>query len=431
MDLPKDLPAAADREIAERVFASPLANTHEHLWPESMRLADKADWTIFFDGYASGVFQRCGMSQEELQRVGAKDLSPEEKWQTVAPYWPAARLTGVIGPQLWAMRDLYGVEELTARSARTLTEKITAANRPGYTRQILQDRAGFHHCQICSNVESPYPEDIDQRDGYLLYDLTVSGIISGADLGLLETKTGREIGSLDQYLDAVDWCFDRYGRQAVALKDANCYRRPLNYRKRSRQDAARAFDAFRARGEELEPDVRRVFEDYVYYHVLGKAEQYDLPVRIHFGYTAGITPLTDIRPQHFEPIIKDHPNIRFVLLHAGYPFMPEALALCMAHANARFDLGWIWQLDPVASQRMVLRFVTSVGPRQLILFGGDTGWAEASYGYSLAARRGLVLALTRGVGDGWVRRADVDFLIDRLMVQNARECFRLGEKYGL
>ena len=102
--------------------------------------------------------------------------------------------------------------------------------------------------------------------------------------------------------------------------------------------------------------------------------------------------------------------------------------LCQSYPNAYADLGWVWQLDPMASARFVRQFVTACGPKQLLLFGGDTGFAETSFGYSLVARLGLATAVTRLLADGLLESADVPVLLERLMTGNARECFRLPGK---
>jgi len=39
--------------------------------------------------------------------------------------------------------------------------------------------------------------------------------------------------------------------------------------------------------------------------------------------------------------------------------------------------------------------------------------------------------LTRLLDEGHIERKDVDFLIGRLTVENARHWFRLGERFGL
>ncbi|HUU59752.1 MAG TPA: amidohydrolase family protein, partial [Phycisphaerae bacterium] len=412
-----DMARGADGDIVRQVFASPLADTHNHLFPEAKRCGEQHDFTLFFDGYAASVLRRCGMPQEELAKLGDEGLSAADKWRILEPYWGLARVTGVMRPQLWAMRDLFDADELNAETAERITEEIRRTNRPGRSREILHDKANLHHVQICS--AELYPTQPEQ-EGFYLYDLGISGLINGSAVGELEQKTGRAIDSLDRHLEAVDWCFEQYGRQAVGLKDGNCYRRPLNYTPTRKGDAERAFRVVRKGPDEADSLARRPFEDFVYHHCLAKAEEYALPIRSHIGYTAGISPQECNHACHMEPILASHPNLRFILLHAGYPFADETVGLCMAYPNACADLGWIWQLDPVWSEAFVRRFVTSVGPRQLLLFGGDTGFAEVTYGYSRVARQGLALALTRLREQELIEDRDVDLLIERLTVENAR-----------
>jgi hypothetical protein len=253
-------------------------------------------------------------------------------------------------------------------------------------------------------------------------------ILTSQALEQLVQRTGRPIVTFADYLAAIDWLFTTYGARAVGVKLAINYWRRLDFRPRSREEAEAAF-AQQASGEA--PRDPRAFEDFVFFHVAALAAAHDLPLRFHCGFTAGITPLLDVRPTHLEPVFAARTANRFVLLHAGYPFLHETIALCQAYPHVYADLGWIWQIDPVWSERFVREFVTACGPRQLLLFGGDTGFAETAFAYSLGARQGLARALTTLRRDGLVEAVDVDHLIARLMVENARECFRLADKFKL
>jgi len=423
------LPATVDPAIGELALSRPLANTHDHQFPEKQRLAlgPRLDWTLCMDGYAVGVLSRAGMPQDKSSLI-CTGLSPEEKWDLVAPYWRHARLTGVMQPQILAARLLYGVADINRETVGDITRQIQAANRPGICRHILQDVAGFHHVQNCSTVQPIYPVDFDARDGFQLYDMDLSRILTGKALPDLAARSGREIKSFADYLAAVDWCFTQYGKRAVALKVVNNYWRALDFVPATPEEAASAFAKNVLGGE---PTPARVFEDFMLYRSLGSAREYDLPIRFHCGFTAGISPLPDVRPSHIERLVASARGNRFVLLHAGYPFAEETVALCQAYPHVYADLGWIWQIDPVWSERFVREFVTACGPRQLLLFGGDTGFPETSFAYSLGARLGLARVLTGLQRDRLADAADIDFLFDRLLVENSRECFSLEAKFGM
>jgi hypothetical protein len=45
-----------------------------------------------------------------------------------------------------AVRDLYGVEEITAASIAKINDRAARVNRPGVYRRIMRDRAGIRIC---------------------------------------------------------------------------------------------------------------------------------------------------------------------------------------------------------------------------------------------------------------------------------------------
>ena len=426
--------AASDptnKDIARRVFETPLADTHNHLSPEAQRLAERHDFTLLFDGYASGVLRRCGMPADDITRLGRKDLTPEEKWRLMAPFWPRARVTGVMRAQVHTVRELFGFDDLNEKTVGPVTEMIRATNQPGRVREVL-DKANLHHVQICG--QGVFPDALEEH-GFFTYDLVATTFVTGLAIAELEKRLGRAVDSLDRYLEAVDLCFERCGPRACAIKLQNGYFRTLDFRKTAKADARKAFAALNADRPhgEYQPTARtRPFEDFVYHHIVALARKYDLPVRHHIGFTAGVFHgVHGDHPHHLEPTIKANPDVRFILLHAGYPYLAETIGICQSNANAYADLGWIWQLNPAASARFVREFVTSVGPRQLLLFGGDTGFPETTYGYSRLARHGLAQAVGSMLADHLIDGSDVEYLIDSLCFENARDCFRLADRFGL
>ena len=419
--------------IDKLVMTTPLANTHDHTYSEAVRVESRLDFTILFDNYASGVFVRMGMTWEELARIREQSLGAREKWEIVAPYWRQARLTGVLRAQVHTIRDIFGYDDLSRSTVVPISEEIRRTNRPGRSYTILKGTANLHHCQIQSIQGSLFPVDrADEMPGFALFDILVNGLIQGCDIAVLEHYGGKSINSLDNYVDEVDSYLASVSSRAVALKSYNAYFRALDYRGVDKADAERAFDRLnkdRPTQEYRTPEETRPFEDYMFQHLAELAADYDLPFRVHVGFTQSM-----LRYSHatdFEPAIAANPRTRFILLHAGYPFMDETIALCMAHANLYADLGWIWQIDPLASEAFIRQFVTSVGPQQLLVFGGDTMYAEVTYGYSRPARLGLARAISSVLQDGLIDEKDVEPLVRDLCFENARTCFRLEGKFGL
>jgi len=136
-------------------------------------------------------------------------------------------------------------------------------------------------------------------------------------------------------------------------------------------------------------------------------------------------PLTRLRQNAGDlcPLLKDFPDTTFVLMHIGYPYQDEAIALAKHYRNVTIDMCWAWIINPMASIRFVKEFLLAAPANKLFTFGGDYLTVENIYGHSKIARLGLTQALTELVEEGWIPREEIPVLVERIMRQNALEKF--------
>lgn len=109
------------------------------------------------------------------------------------------------------------------------------------------------------------------------------------------------------------------------------------------------------------------------------AEELDLPVGIHVGSgppgaayagsprnRAGMgSPLT------MEEVLLRHPNLRVYLMHGGWPFLDDLIALMYAHPQVHVDVGAIAVGLPRAEFHGWLERIVGMGFHTRILFGSD------------------------------------------------------------
>ena len=128
-------------------------------------------------------------------------------------------------------------------------------------------------------------------------------------------------------------------------------------------------------------------------------------------------------PADLCPLLRQYPEARFVLMHIGYPYQDEMIALAKHYANAFIDLCWTWIISPTACVRFVSEFLTAAPVNKLLGFGGDYIPIEPVVGHARIARRGLALALTALVDDAWLSEPEAIAAGGRVLRENALELF--------
>ena len=115
-------------------------------------------------------------------------------------------------------------------------------------------------------------------------------------------------------------------------------------------------------------------------------EELDVPVAIHTGFPppgAAYYGLPKLRAALGNPLLLEdglvrHPKMRVYIMHGGYPFLEETIALLHAHPQVYVDLAGIdWQI-PRQEFHDHLRRLVQAGFGKRIMFGTDQMiWPES------------------------------------------------------
>ena len=89
---------------------------------------------------------------------------------------------------------------------------------------------------------------------------------------------------------------------------------------------------------------------------------------------------------------------------------------------------WAWIMDPVASKDFLKKYLVSAPSNKITVFGGDYVSIEPVLGHAVIARRGIALALSELVEEGWISLDGVLELVDPIMYGNARRIYNLEGK---
>ena len=317
-------------EISEALYdqIEPMRtiDTHEHLFEEPTRLADQLDFSSLFDAYANADLVSAGMSSSDHDRFMSPATDLDEKWRMAAPYWEAARHTGYSTAIRLTIRDLYGADDLNSSTYGPITEKMRAANKPGVNRSVLHDKAGIDWC-IVHNLDGEQHPFRAETDRSLFKQVIVVAKFFGQETMVQELAdpTGVAPDSWSAYKRVIDWYFEQYGEDAVAIKNNCPYWRNLRFDSVSDEDAAAIFERQYVRGESVTAAETKALQDATFRYCIGRAIEYDLPVQIHTGYLAGNwgMDVNRIRATDLTNLFGEYHEARFDLFHISYPYHLE------------------------------------------------------------------------------------------------------------
>jgi len=424
------------KTIFEKVFATPLIDTHEHLIEEKGRLAGTSharvasdDFSILFSHYLNSDMFTAGMGKKDIDSFVSSKVDPIGKWRLLKPYWPAIKNTGYGQAVSITIKELYNVEELSDKTIKKVQAGYEKTRRKGFYKHILCDLANIESCQVNSLEGKPFMESA--MPTLLMQDLSILGMLAGPDFKQVGEPTGIKVSSLDDWHKVIDWWFNKYSRYAVAVKSQHAYSRDINHEKVPAEKAESIFKK-KLDKESLSGQEQKALEDHLFWYAVEKATEHNLPVKLHTGYYAGHSrmPLSRLinNPASASDLCLAAPDTRFVFMHICYPYYEPMIALAKQYANAYIDMCWSWIINPVAAKDFLKKYLVTAPANKILTFGADYIPVEPVLGHAVIARRGIALAVTELVEDGWLSLEAALEIIDPIMHQNARKIFNLDEK---
>ncbi len=421
--------------IAEKVFATPLIDTHEHLIEEKERLAGTShprvqadDWSLLLSHYLNSDLVVAGMPSKSYDRFFSAETDPVDKWRVLEPYWPAVKNTGYGQAVRIAMQQLYDVDDLSAATVKKVQAGYERTRRPGFYQRVLCETAKIESCQV-NCLSGPFGES--DLPTLLMQDLSIVGMFAGPNLKGFGKPTGIDVKSLSDWHRVIDWWFDKYAKYAVAVKSQNAYSRDIDYEQVPAEKAEAIFQK-RIEKKPMTGQERKDLEDHLFWYAVKKATENKLPVKLHTGYYAGQNrmPLDRLIRNAGSAcdLCRKAPETRFVFMHICYPYYEELLSVAKHYSNAYVDMCWAWIINPVAAKDFLKKFLVTAPANKILTFGGDYIPVEPVLGHAVVARRGIARALSELVEEGWLSLPDALDLVDPIMHGNAREIFDLAAK---
>jgi predicted TIM-barrel fold metal-dependent hydrolase len=399
-------------DLAAFIATTPLADTHEHLYPEEKFLADGPDvLEDLFDHYTRADLAVAGASPEALKRlIDLNDPDLSGRFLGVRDAWEAIQHTGYGEAVRLTAERVYGLEEIVPEALEAAQKITEGFRKPGERLRLLRDVANLSYVQIDDFRWECEPS----ADGFFQYDISVVGLVQGnIPEGCTTPEAVREhIGK----------GFAQWAPKAIAIKSQHAYNRTLLWQERTDSEIAPLLGKLKlTEGEKL------ALGDWMFARCIEEATRHELPVKIHTGYYAGHSymPIERVPSGLLTGLLRAYPKARFVLMHTSYPYGHEQIALAKHFPNVFLDLCWAWSIDPYATRDFVRHAVHAVPANKLFAFGGDSFWPNASVSYAFQARTWLTRALQAEVDEALLTEKQAIAIAARWMGGNQAACFNL------
>ncbi len=413
------------RRIGAGVQAIRLIDTHEHLTPEPERL--KKEMSLFsILHYVTSDMWADGLERGPSDRMLDDPAVPlEKKWESIAPYWLNVRYTGYGRSLLRAVRDLYGINDISESTYKEISRKVREANRPGKYEEVLRKKAGID-LAICDVGDAGASLD----PGLFRAVMRLDNFVVFPEAGpTVERTQGVTLNTLADLEGALDKAFQQAReRKYVAIKAALAYYRTLDFRAVDRSEAETLFDQLKAYKGKPVPDrsKSKPLQDYMFGKIAEGCARYDLPLQIHTGffYDSGRN-VTQTDPSLLIPFIIRHRTTRFVLMHAGYPYGGPLLAMAKNLPNVAIDMCWAYIISPAYAGRFLDEAIETVPADKILGFGGDYTVAEGSYTHAVLCREVVSRVLADKVAAGYWSEGEALRFAQAILHDNPVRVFKL------
>lgn len=420
--------------IDEKVWQTPFIDTHEHICEEKSRLNNKNDcWFEILRPYLGDDLITAGLGTDGYAKVWDDQTPLSKKWEMVAPFWNSVKNTGYAKSVIFSLKKLYGIDKISKKNLNIIQEKFLALKKKGFYKSILNDCANVKWCQVNSLegklfCETEYPDLLKQ-------DLSIVPMFADENSVLAESieqfskPTGIEVNNIDDWYAVIDWYFEKYGNEAIAVKSQNAYNRELDYERVPKEKAAPLFlkKIYKTDMSNIE---KKQLEDHLFWYAVDKATQYNLPVKLHTGYFAGANgmPMSRVRknPENLTDLCMNSPKTKFIFMHMTYPYEHELVAITKHHSNAYAAMCWAWIINPIAAKNFLKEFILTAPVSKLLTFGGDYGYVEAVVGHAEIARKGISQAFVELIDEEWLSLDEAMEFIEKIMYKNAENIFNVN-----
>ena len=182
------------RQLADELYQGiselVIIDAHEHLPPESERLALEVDAVSLFENYPRFELFGAGMTDAQYAKMIDRELPVDERWHILRDFLPLIRQTSAARTTYLSVRELYGFDDINDSNYLELSEAMKAANKPGIYRRVFRD-----YCRAAAVLNQCFLRDTSisrQLFEDLRYGSTISMLAAHRTIIFIRSSLSRE-----------------------------------------------------------------------------------------------------------------------------------------------------------------------------------------------------------------------------------------------
>lgn len=393
------------KNILAAIYTLPVIDTHEHIPVEKHTTHLPKDCLqTYFGNHMHMDLMSAGLPEILYNEAMDTSFGLLERFEILEPYFQMCKMLGQGRAVTAAASGLHGIHDISMDTIERLNDSFNElSNQDDYSYNIIVNRCAIEHVLI--DVKDDINRfDCDKRIFSRVWrpDKYVSpGPIAGKFVQWLEAHY-HPIKTLDDWMSAFQEELNEVIYQDISvmmIELASC--RSLRFKRVKYIEAQKEFEevmeGWTANGRGVRDNFifPKNLQDYIMGQILGSFRGRDITVQIHTGLQQqeeGI--LKNARPMLLDNTIRRFDNVKFDIIHAGWPWWNEVIALCKKFPNVTLDLAWVHSLSPHSAVQCILEAIGTIPSNKILGFGGNAEHPDIIYGQLEIARLNIARALS-------------------------------------
>lgn len=170
---------------------------------------------------------------------------------------------------------------------------------------------------------------------------------------------------------------------------------------------------------------------YIFHFILDFFQENKIPIQFHTGdLEPTFANLSNYKlewsnPKIFNKYATMYPNLKFILLHTGFPYHNETITLAKNHQNIYMDFSWIYLLSPTKSKEILSVAFDMIPNNKIIGFGGDCEHIECVHSHLSIAKKVVNEVLNEKVVNEWISKETAFFIAENIFWNNPLEIYNI------